>query len=128
MKLLLTIITTLLLLNCADNFTNPTYHEDDTAWCSVAKNSNDVHREMYVIGSDTSYVKGAPRLYTVTIDSTKGDSTFISTTDGNKVIVEDGNGNIAKLLSLSHWYEQEIQVYSSDIYYTKGIQIVKCIQ
>ena len=92
----LILISIILLLGCADNITNSykSYSTDKgKTWCSDEYYGNGDVKEMYTIAIDTSIVENqytsSTKFYNVTLDSVKGDTLFISTSEGKKWIVEN---------------------------------------
>jgi len=107
----LIIISTLLLLNCADNITNTTYNSNEAkVYCTVNEWNNGDIKEIYGAIQDSSYSEYT-KFYEISIDSVKGDSSFYSTLDSKIVIVDRRYSDIDKLLKYDDWYEAELQYY-----------------
>lgn len=125
----LILLTTLLLLNCADNITSQTYEmQEKKAWCTTEKYNNGEPHEMYVVGVDTMHAHEYTDYYTVVVDSVKGDSIFINTTDGEKVIIERKYGTIDKILSLNKFYDMMIDFNGYAELYHSSKDIVRCTE
>jgi hypothetical protein len=125
------ILTTLLLLNCADNITKNYSTRSNTqskAWCSIDKYNNGEPKQMYVLEPIESYNGGTPEYFGVTVDSSRGDSIFINTTDGQKVIVENPYGTIDELLEVNSFYEMDTAFDRYSEMYYKVEDLERCIE
>jgi hypothetical protein len=124
----LIIITTLLLLNCADNITNKSYTTENKTWCSVDKYNNGEYKRIYKIDAQIAENGNYGTFYSVVIDSVKGDSIFVNSTDGQKLILDKPYSSVDEILSLNSWYDMDMERYGYAELYAGGKDIVKCLE
>ena len=113
------LIATILLLGCADNITNTNYTKEPITYCSVDKHSSGEPKDVYTIGTSVEKLHDTPNYYTVVVDSVHGDSTFVSTEDGKKVIIDQQYKTIDRICSINRWYDYDMADYGyAELYYS----------
>ena len=123
----LIIITTLILLNCADNITNNRYGSSNaTAWCSVEKWNNGTVKEIYSLKDIVSYENQSSKIQIVSIDSTKGDSIFVSNIDKKFVIIDKPFSEEYTIAKYNTWYEYDMENFGYADLYVGGEEFEQC--
>jgi hypothetical protein len=126
------ILTTLLLLNCADNITNKHYSTRSNAgtnsWCSVEKWNSGAIKEIYTLRDVQKYDKQGTEIYIVAVDSVRGDSTFVSNDDLKAVIVDEPFSEEYKIALYNSWYDMEMENWGYTELYSGGEDFVKCVE
>ncbi len=129
MKYLIIIITTLLLLNCADSITKTNYITRDgttSAWCSVDKWNSGTIKEIYTLDPIVEYDNQSTEIYVVAIDSVRGDSTFISNEHVSAVIVDQLFSDSYTIGTYNFMYDYDIKNDGYAEMYGSGEEFVEC--
>jgi hypothetical protein len=123
----LIIITALLLLNCADNITNKHYGDPDSkTWCSVEKWNNGDIKKMYTIDPYLTYDNGNTEVISVSVDSVRADSIFISNETIKAVIVHEKYSGIEKIAQYNVWYDYDMEEWGVAEMYKGDEEFEQC--
>ena len=121
---------TLITFGCIDTTNAPDTEEiqifEDISWCSVKTWSSGDYKEIYTTNQFAVSNSDWTKIFNISIDSIKGDTTFISNETIESIVVHKSYYEIDEILEYNYDYYRELEYYGGGELYHWGDDFIRC--